>query len=164
MNGARRVGLAAGGRRVLHVHGSTIIQYIASVSTVPMGKTKLLVRGALHRAGRARWLEPTEAGPGLARCARGLSYRPARREPGVPAASSPRRVRYRQHCRPGRSLGAPCTALVGRAGSNLPKLGRASHDAPGASATGQPAENPVYRRHLARGGCATGSTAAQGAA
>ena len=106
MNGARRVGLAAGGRRVLHVHGSTIIQYIASVSTVPMGKTKLLVRGALHRAGRARWLEPTEAGPGLARCARGLSYRPARREPGVPAASSPRRVRYRQHCRPGRSSGA----------------------------------------------------------
>jgi hypothetical protein len=105
MNGARRVGLAAGGRRVLHVHGSTIIQYIASVSTVPMGKTKLLVRGALHRAGRARWLEPTEAGPGLARCARGLSYRPARREPGV-----------------------------------------------------------LYLRHLARGGCATGSTAAQGAA
>ena len=46
------------------------------------------------RSGQTRWLEPTEAGPGLARCARGLSYRPARREPGVPAASSPRRVRY----------------------------------------------------------------------
>ena len=71
------------------------------------GPPRAQLRGALHRAGRARWLEPTEAGPGLARCARGLSYRPARREPGVPAASSPRRVRYRQHCRPGRSLGAP---------------------------------------------------------
>ena len=62
----------------------------------------------------------------------------------------------------GRAL-APYEAPT-HSGSNLPKLGRASHDAPGAAATGQPAENPVYRRHLARAGCATGSTAAQGAA
>jgi hypothetical protein len=45
-----------------------------------------------------------------------------------------------------------------------PKLGRASHDAPGASATGQPAENPVYRRHLARAGCATCAPAGGGSA
>ena len=45
-----------------------------------------------------------------------------------------------------------------------PKLGRASHDAPGASATGQPAENPVYRRHLARAGCATCTPAGGGSA